>query len=467
MRKLFEYGPIIRARRQEKHIKAKELAKDLGITPAFLSLIESNQRKPDGDTLLKIQELLELEKDDLTKKKDPDLESRTQEVVKISILEDLDIRPEEAEEIVRINPKIAKALVKLGKEHVEKLGENIEKKMYGEETIFPGEIVSDFIQNRKNYFPKLEDFATKIYEKIKMNNRTRYLNLCSYLKEEYKILVRDIIPKEDKPFTKIYYPEKKELHLSDLLSIETKKLYAATLIAQLGADDILEEYLDEFSFPSEVSKKVSKVALLNYAGAAIMMPYEDFYNECVKKHRYDLELLQNSFAVSFEQVCHRVTCLQNPKMKGIPLHMIRVDRSGNVSKRFSISGIELPRLSGACPKWNVYSAFSNPGKISAAISRMTDGERYVCIARTVEKGIAKYGEEKGLLSIGLGCQIKYAKEFIYADGLNLNDKKSESKIGVSCRKCDRLDCSQRAFPPATQKYDVNINQRGVSIFVNK
>ena len=137
-----------------------------------------------------------------------------------------------------------------------------------------------------------------------MNNRTRYLNLCSYLKEEYKILVRDIIPEEDKPFTKMYYPEKKELHLSDLLSIETKKLYAATLIAQLGADDILEEYLDEFSFPSEVSKKVSKVALLNYTGAAIMMPYEDFYNECVKKHRYDLELLQNSFAVSFEQVCH-------------------------------------------------------------------------------------------------------------------------------------------------------------------
>jgi len=229
----------------------------------------------------------------------------------------------------------------------------------------------------------------------------------------------------------------------------------------LGANEKIEYYLELFSFPSEVSKKVSKVALLNYTGAAIMMPYENFYNECVGKHKYDLELLKNSFAVSFEQVCHRVTCLQNPKMKGIPLHMIRVDRSGNVSKRFSISGIELPRLSGACPKWNVYSVFSNPGKISTAVSKMTDGKKYVCIARTVEKGISKYGEEKNLLSIGLGCQIKYAKNFVYADGLNLNDKKSESKIGVSCRVCDRLDCSQRAFPPITQKYDVNINQRGV------
>ena len=58
MRKIFEYGQIIRAKRQEKHMKAKDLAKDLDITPAFLSLIESNQRKPDVDKLLKILEIL-------------------------------------------------------------------------------------------------------------------------------------------------------------------------------------------------------------------------------------------------------------------------------------------------------------------------------------------------------------------------------------------------------------------------
>jgi len=465
MRKVYEYGPIIRAKRQEKHIKAKDLAADLSITPAFLSLIESNQRKPDGDTLLKIQEILEIETEDLKKKVNPDLVNKTQEIVKIPSIEKFDIRPEEAEEIVRINPKIAEALVKLGKENIELRGESIEKKSV--EEIFPGEQVSDFIQKFENYFPKLEEFATKTYEKIKMNNKARYLSICEYLKEKHKILVKDIIPPEKKPFSKIYYPEKKEFYLSDLLALETRKLFAAALVAQLEADDIIEEYLDHFSFEKEVGRKVSKVALLNYTGAAIIMPYENFYNE-VTKYRYDLELLQNSFAVSFEQVCHRVTCLQDPKKRGIPLHMIRVDRSGNVSKRFSLSGIELPRLSGACPKWNVYSAFSNPGKITAAVSRMADsGEKYVCIARTVEKGISKYGEEKGLLSIGLGCQIKYAKDFVYADGLNLKDEKNESKIGVSCRKCNLIDCSQRAFPPETRGYNININQRGVSIFVNE
>ena len=40
---------------------------------------------------------------------------------------------------------------------------------------------------------------------------------------------------------------------------------------------------------------------------------------------------------------------------------------------------------------------------------MTNGEKYVCIARTVEKGIKRFGQSKSILSIGLGCEAKYAK----------------------------------------------------------
>ena len=86
MRKIYNYGQVIRAKRQNKNIKAINLAKELGITAAYLSLIESNQRKPDGDLLLRIQDILELLREDLTKRSDPDLETRTQEIVKISLL---------------------------------------------------------------------------------------------------------------------------------------------------------------------------------------------------------------------------------------------------------------------------------------------------------------------------------------------------------------------------------------------
>jgi len=194
------------------------------------------------------------------------------------------------------------------------------------------------------------------------------------------------------------------------------------------------------------------------------MPYQRFYEES-RKQRYDLELLQNTFATSFEQVAHRITCLQDPKMKGIPFHMLRADIAGNISKRFSMSGIEIPRYGGACPRWNIYTAFTVPGRIHAAVSKMTNGEKYVCIAKTVEKGTGKHGMFKSLLSIGLGCQIKYAKDFVYTDSLNLKDKNTEVPIGVNCRTCDRMDCQQRAFPPLHKKFDIDLNKRGISVYV--
>jgi len=92
-------------------------------------------------------------------------------------------------------------------------------------TSFPGEVVSDFIQENKNYFPKLESFADTIFEKIQTNNRTRYMSICEFLKNEYSITVKDVIPEEGKPFSKVYNTDKKELLLSDFVSLETKKLF--------------------------------------------------------------------------------------------------------------------------------------------------------------------------------------------------------------------------------------------------
>jgi len=465
-------GPKIKAFRRQLGLQANKFAEQLNISPSYLNLIEAGKRKIDGDLLIKISKELRVELSDLTSKKDINLENDISELLDDQLFEDLDILGPEVKDLVNTNPKIARALIKLGdnykqKDHeiVSKV-ENISGKIIdSRKTSFPGEVISDFLQENKNYFPKLEEFANLIFEKVQKNNRTRYIALCDFLKKEYSITVKDIIPEEKKPFSKIYNKEKKELLLSDYNSLETKKLHAAAQIAQEGSIDIINNYLEIFNFPSKESKRLTQVALLNYCGAAILMPYKLFHAEC-KKLKYDLQLLQNTFATSFEQVAHRVTCLQDPKLPGIPFHMLRTDIAGNISKRFSLSGIEIPRYGGACPRWNVYSAFTRPGVIQAAVSKMTNGEKYVCIARTVEKGVGRYGQSKSILSIGLGCEAKYAKEFVYTENLDISDKKTEIPIGVSCRTCDRLDCSQRAFPPLHKKFDVDINTRGVSVYVN-
>ena len=465
-------GPKIKSFRRQLGLQANKLAEQLGISASYLNLIESGKRKIDGDLLLKVCEELKIDLSDLTNKSDLNLVNDISELLDDKLFEDLDIVGPEVKDLVNTNPKIAKALIKLGdnfkqKDHeiINKV-ENLSGKIIdSRKTAFPGEVISDFLQEKKNYFPKLEEFANNVFEKVQKNNRTRYVALCEFLKTEYSITVKDVIPDEGKPFSKIFDKNKKELLLSDYNSLETKKLHAAAQIAQEGAMEEINNYLSEFKFPTEESKRLTQIALLNYCGAAILMPYKLFHSEC-KKLKYDLELLQNTFATSFEQVAHRVTSLQDPKLPGIPFHFLRVDVAGNISKRFSLSGIEIPRYGGACPRWNVYSAFSRPGVIQAAVSKMTNGEKYVCIARTVEKGVGRYGQKKSMLSIGLGCEAKYAKDFVYTENLSLSDKKTEIPIGVSCRTCDRLDCSQRAFPPLHKKFDVDVNARGVSVYVS-
>jgi hypothetical protein len=466
-----QIGHKIKTKRRKLGISQAKLSEKISISPSYLNLIESGKRKVNVDLLLKLTNELGIEISDISKKTDSNLYQNLMDLLGDNLFENLDITNFEIKELVNTNPLIAKALIKLGDNYKEKNQdivskvENISGKFIdNRKNSFPGEVISDFIQENENYFPKLEEFATNFYNKIQTNNRAGYSSISEYLTSKHKIEVKDIIPDEKKPFTKQFDPVKKTFLLSDYLTLETKKLFTAAQVVQLEGNEIIDEYLNSFSFPNEESKKMSRIALLNYTGAAIIMPYKPFYEECINE-RYDLELLQNTFATSFEQVAHRITCLQDPKMKGIPFHMLRADVAGNISKRFSLSGIEIPRYGGACPRWNIYKAFTMPGKINAAVSKMPNGEKYVCIARTVEKGIGKHGMFKSLLSIGLGCQAKYAKDFVYADSLNLNDKKTETPIGVNCRTCDRMDCQQRAFPPLHKKFDIDLNKRGISVYV--
>jgi len=468
-----QIGFKIKNARRKASISQADLSAKLGISSSYLNLIESGKRNVNVDLLLKVSEVLNIELKDLSKKEDANLYHDALDLLGDNIFEDLDITNIEVKDLANNNPLIAKALIRLGdfykkgnKEIYSKVESISEDNIVNFKSSFPGEAVSDFLQEHNNYFDELEDFANKIFKSVNSKNRTRHVLLVDYLKKKHHVDVVDIVPSEKENFAKKFDLNQKKLFLSDYLTLETKKLYTASQIVQLEAMNIIEKQLVNFNFQNDESKTLTTIALINYAAAAILMPYELFYQECIK-HRYDLELLQHTFATSFEQVAHRVTCLQNPKMKGIPFHMLRADIAGNISKRLSLSGIQIPRYGGACPRWNIHSAFVTPGKIHTALSKMTDGEKYVCIARTVEKGIGRHGVHRSMVSIGLGCQAKYAKDFVYADQLNLKDEKAAISIGVNCRTCTRLDCQQRAFPPINKKFNIDLNKRGISVYVGE
>ena len=43
--------------------------------------------------------------------------------------------------------------------------------------------------------------------------------------------------------------------------------------------------------------------------------------------------------------------------------------AGNISNKFSLSGVDISLYGCTCPWWNVYSAFTRSGVIHAAVSK--------------------------------------------------------------------------------------------------
>lgn len=129
----------------------------------------------------------------------------------------------------------------------------------------------------------------------------------------------------------------------------------------------------------------------------MLFPYEPFLDDA-RSMRHDIELLQQRYAASWEQVCHRLTTLRRPGAEGIPFHLVRTDIAGNISKRFSASGLQLPRYGGACPRWVVHEAYTAPERVIPQFVRLPDDSEYLFVARALRSGAG-----------GMGCRDRFIR----------------------------------------------------------
>jgi predicted transcriptional regulator len=188
--------------------------------------------------------------------------------------------------------------------------------------------------------------------------------------------------------------------------------------------------------------KLIKVNLANYFAGALMLPYGEFFKE-VERTRYDVELLSNIFNTTYETVAHRICNLSDPKRRGIPFHFLKADIAGNISKRYSGTGIKFASGGGSCGKWAVHLAFLNPSQITRQYSMMPDGTSYFCFAKVQLQPTEGSIVRGTAYSIGLGTHAENAKYLAY--GLPTTDlRKDAVPSGISCRFCERTDCNQRA-----------------------
>jgi len=258
-------------------------------------------------------------------------------------------------------------------------------------------------------------------------------------------------------------PDGRELVLSEVLRRGSRNFQLAHQIGLLTQSATLDRMAADERLDAGAARSLCRVAMANYFAAAVLMPYDRFLR-AAREERYDIELLGHRFRTSFEQVCHRLTTLRRPGAEGVPFHLVRIDIAGNISKRFSASGIRIARFSGACPLWNVHAAFLTPGMVCVQLSQMPDGTTYFDVARTLRKEIGGYHSPHAVHAIDIGCPVQHARELVYADGVDLTHLKAAVPVGVTCRLCDRVDCEQRAFPALQTPLRVDENVRGVSFY---
>lgn len=309
----------------------------------------------------------------------------------------------------------------------------------------PAEEVSEFLERNGNHFTELDAEAESLNEKLKLDPAAAFSVLASLLDHQHGITVERIPgPAGASEATSENAPENRLL-LDESLPPSSAAFALGRHIALLDHDDLMTSCLAGGEFGGPEAEAMARRALASYFAGALLMPYERFA-EAARKARYDVERLAQRFGAGFEQVCHRLTTLQRPGDAAIPFHFVRVDVAGNISKRFMGSGLRIPRFSGACPRWAVHAALLTPGRIIAQPSEMPDGTAYFSIARTVSKPRSGYHAPRSHFAVEIGCGIGHAGDIVYADAMDLNSRRHRMPIGISCRLCERTDCSQRAQP---------------------
>jgi predicted transcriptional regulator/transcriptional regulator with XRE-family HTH domain len=465
-------GPKVRAFRRKEQLTQAQLAERLEISPSYLNLIEHNQRPLPAHLLVKLAQIFHVDLQAFADDSHSRLADSLQEVFGDPLLEEHGVTTNDVREISE-SPAAARAVIALFHAYKSSISSmrDLASQLYDGRAFhgvdpahLPSEEASDVIQENVNYFPELEAAAVDLARRASLDRADMYRCLTGYLKSRHGIEVVLAPVSRDRGMIRCYDPKTRTLSLSEVLPPWSRQFQVAHQLGLIEGAPAIDAIIErsQQNLTTAESVKLCRVALANYFAGALLMPYDDFHG-LAEEVRYDIELLQHHYTASWEQVCHRLTTLRKPGMSGVPFHFVRVDIAGNISKRFSGTGIRFARFSGSCPRWDVHAAFLTPGRIRTQLSQMPDGTGYFCVARTIRKSYG-YASGDALMAVGIGCPVRDAKKLVYADGYDLDNLEAAVPIGVTCRLCERLDCEQRAFPPMQHGLKVDENVRGRSFY---
>jgi predicted transcriptional regulator/transcriptional regulator with XRE-family HTH domain len=456
-------GARLRRLREERQISQIELARQLNISPSYLNQIEHDARPLTVPVLIRITEVFRVDITYFAPHDTPRLVRDLREALPVrASLPDLT-------ELATKLPEVAEAVIDLYRRY-RQTAEQLTELVGDRDAVpfrSPHDQVSDFFYRRQNYVPELDEPAETLAAAIGVRPTETLAALQDHLGQRLGVRLQLEDAGAMGGELHRFRPGTKTLHLSTSLRPGQQAIRIAAQVGLLEYADVIDEIIEveqarvtgpqSPTYDDLQTRILLRVGLANYFAAALILPYGQFL-DTAESLRYDIELLTDQFAMGWETVCHRLSTLQRPKARGVPFSFVRVDRAGNMSKRQSATGFPFSRSGGTCPLWNVYEAFSSPGRVMTQVAAMPDGKRYLWIARTVSRHHGGYGQPSKAFAIGLGCELSHAHKLVYSAGVDLDATGAATPIGPGCRTCERMNCPQRATAPIDGRLDLDENR---------
>ncbi|PWR18247.1 helix-turn-helix domain-containing protein [Zavarzinia compransoris] len=461
-------GPRVRQLRLAMGLTQTGMAEALGVSGSYLNLVERNQRPLTTQLLLRLAEVYDLDLRDLRGDQQARVAAEMTEALTDPVFGGRMPTAGAIVEVASGQPDLAAAFLALYGAYrkavtpaVETGGE-ADRQMPPAAEPFPIEEVRDQFHRRHNYIEEVDDAAEALHGRLSHTDDL-FAALRDHLREKHQVKVI-VMPVEAMPEAQRRFDAGgRRLMLSEMLPMASRVFQSGVQIALLSEAATLDRLVAAAPFKTEDARRLYRIGLANHFAGALMMPYGRFI-DAAEAVRFDIDVLASRFGASIEQVAHRLATLQRRDRKGVPFFLLRLDNAGNISKRFAAGGFHFARFGGTCPRWRVYDAFATPGQTIVQPVELPDGTRYLTISRTVETLRGPYPNAGRKLAISLGCEVAHAHRVVYGDGLDLSGMQSVTPIGVTCRMCERSNCSSRAFPPMTRSLTIDADRKGFSAF---
>lgn len=452
-RKLFA-GHAVRRLRRGQGLTQAAMAEMLGVSASYLNLIERNQRPLSATLMLALAETFDFDPRTLSAGEPGGGEEAVRRRLADPLFADIEIDRTELQEWLAGAPGGAEAFARA----YDRMGRGVGPAGEGEDS---GASVRREVERWRNHFADLDAAAEALADELRIASSDLFGAMAERLRVKHQLAIR-VLPIEVLAGVRTRLDlHARQLQLSEALDPPSRVFALARQLAvEVRAE--IDALVRGAAFTDRVAERLYRRHLTGYFAAAVMMPYARFVRAC-EATGYDLELLRRRFGASAEQVAHRLTTLQRVGARGLPFFMLRVDRAGQVSKRFAgASASPLVESTVPCPLLDAYAAFARPDERIVQLVTLEDGSRWFTSSRCVAPPGGWAGAVRARFVVTLGLAAEVATGLAAARGLDFSGE--AVPIGLGCRACTRPDCPQRSAPPVGRAMLINEREAGASPF---